>query len=152
MKKAIIFFAIILSGCVTQPDQAPQQCPQIGVNPQAPDFSQKHTQQEIDSFYNCQINTTPERLFNRRSVIGALFQGDMTPRKDLRFQWNLFRQILAKEKTPTQAQEAWMVWQNQNRGIEASEDAASAAANQSQNNSMPHIYNCTTMGGMTTCN
>ena len=106
----------------------------IGVDPTKPDFSQKHKSKDVDSFYACAIAKASDpsdfdKAILNRSTMGRLMLGNNNMnKKSIVYQWLLWKTVLSKEKTPAAAQEAWMLWENNNNMIAASEAAAGAAS------------------------
>jgi len=138
MTKIVLLILIILVGCTNYHKiavAAGDKCPQIGVDIVRPDFSQKHTMQEIDGFYKCIIKELPSpklSLFQKFAgmyIEGRIMNDSIYKKQEIRekvkYQHILWHQVLLNEKTIASAQEAYMIFtQNMNKLIATQNNAA----------------------------
>lgn len=162
---------LIISGCAPSRTEIAQaaanQCPSIGINPIAPDYSLKPSYGEISSYYSCMIsNTQPtdEKLIGApgspaRSFFNGKNEANSKLNLRLQYQYVLWQQIANREITPSKAQQTWLEWSTQIDMQEATlataqrQTAVSASAMHNANQHRP--INCTQMqmgGGMSNIN
>jgi hypothetical protein len=129
----------MLTACATQSDVL-RQCPDIGINVYEPDFTKPHDAKSVADFYDCLMQGASNN--DSSWTLGSNFSNARLSRDDLKYQALLWTQLVKKEKTPTSAQESWMVWAHTQNAIEASEDAAYASRRPILCNGMPGMWSC----------
>ena len=138
-KSILLISVLLLSACKTPQTvllDASNKCPQIGIDVNAPDFFQHHKPKEVEQFYSCMERELkprditpigkPSSLANNMYNHVEIVKSSLQPA--LQYQRNLWRQVFAKEKAPGAAYEAWVRWQQTERNMATSQQAADDAA------------------------
>jgi|GEM_PF-2314063 len=165
----------VATGCAPSRQElissAALECPSVGINTERPDFSMTFKAETVDSYYNCLIGKlTPSdtpKIGMPGSLARHMVNGEDEQKElilpNLQYQQVLWRQVLAGERKPNSAQEAWIVWSTQLTQLERANAAAitQAAATRAQANAIDQTrsrstsMHCTGMnmgGGMTSVN
>ena len=138
-KSILLISVLLLSACKTPQtvlSDALNKCPQIGIDINAPDFFQHHKPKEVEQFYSCMERELkprditpigkPGSLANNMFNDAEILKTSLQPA--LQYQRNLWRQVFTKEKAPGAAYEAWVRWQQTERNMATSQQAADDAA------------------------